>query len=92
MIIICAFDLKFKDLNEVIVCASHHCEAIGKVKKRHNSSNDRLFVKEKAKESTLCESVNAVMVASQVLKRILRKDEFDSSGEAMADGGRRVGW
>ena len=80
MIIICAFNLRFKDLNEVIVYASHHCEAVGKAKKRHNSSSGRLFAKEKAKESTLCESVNAVMVASQVLKRILRGDEFDSSG------------
>ena len=79
-----AFDLRFENLNKIIVCASLCCEAVGEAKRERNSSNSCLSAEEEE-----------YMVASHSSKKDNEMDEFDSrgdEGEGMVDRGRSVGW
>ena len=83
MIILCAFDFRFED-NEVTVCAGLRRTAVGEAKRGHNSSSDHLSAKEEAKESALCESVNAMIVTSYDSKKRILRDEMNLIAEERA--------
>ena len=92
VIVAWAFDLRFKNLNKIIVCASLCCEAVGEAKRERNSSNSCLSAEE---EANIKHTLREYMVASHSSKKDNEMDEFDSrgdEGDGMADRGRSVGW